>query len=176
MHLRQRGAEVVAASLNPAGPAIADRVSRGLKPAALTDTSFVNQGYFAGQAVGAQSALLSARPDLIIVLAGSPESMRWWIEQAAASRTPAPIIAGLSAGALPQTQPYLQSGQVKAAVTGMSGGLAYQRFLDGASDAGDAGLDRSVRSESLYLLQLAFAGSLIVGAIVSLLVRTRRPD
>ncbi len=177
-HIRQRGAEVIAFSLSPSGPALADRVADRMKAAGLPDASFVDRRYVPGQAIGAQSALALAgvaETDLIVVLAGSPEALRWWVEQIAAAGVNVPVVAGLSAGALPQAQPYLQSGQVRASVTGMIGGLAYQRALDAQPDREDAdGLDRIVRSEALVLAQLAFAVVLIVGLIVSLLAGVRR--
>jgi hypothetical protein len=177
-HIRQRGAEVIAFSLNPIGPALADRVADRMKAAGLPDASFVDRRYAPGQAIGAQSALALAgvaETDLVVVLAGSPEALRWWVEQIAAAGADAPLVAGLSAGALPQAQPYLLSGQVKASVTGMIGGLAYQRALDAQPDREDAdGLDRIVRSEALVLAQLVFAVVLIAGLIVSLLTGARR--
>ena len=177
-HIRQRGAEVIAFSLNPIGPALAERVEDRMKAAGLPDAPFVDRRYIPGQAIGAQSALAlagAAETDLIVVLAGSSEALRWWIEQITAAGTNAPIVAGLSAGVLPQAQPYLLSGQVRASVTGMIGGLAYQRALDAQPDREDAdGLDRIVRSEALILAQFTFAAVLIVGLIVSLLAGARR--
>ncbi|MGH2592863.1 MAG: double zinc ribbon domain-containing protein [Anaerolineae bacterium] len=169
-HVRMKDADVSVTSLNPLGLSIAHRL--------LPDIPCLNQNqcYLPGQAAGVQSALASSRAKLIIVLAGSPEPMRWWIEQAATSGAQTPIVAGLSAGALPQVLPYVQSGQVKAAVTGLIGGLAYRRSLDPEPDAGDDGLDRMVRSEALYLSQIAFAVILIAGVFVSLLTRTGRAN
>ena len=169
-HVRLKDADVSVTSLNPLGLSIAHRL--------LPDIPCLNQNqcYLPGQVVGVQNALAASQAKLIIVLAGSPEPMRWWIEQAAASGAQTPIVAGLSAGALPQVLPYVQSGQVKAAVTGLIGGLAYQRSLDPEPDAGDDALDRTVRSEALYLSQIAFAVILIVGVFVSLLTRTGRAN
>lgn len=173
-HIRQRGADVIAVSLNPTGPALAERVLAELKDAGLPDAAFVQQRYFPGQAVGAQSALVSTQADLVVVLAGSPEAMRVWVEQVSAAGLPMPIVAGVSAGVLPQVRPYVQSAQVMQPVTGLMGGLAYQRSLDPNPDAGNEALNRTVQSEALYLSQLTFAAILIIGLIVSLMAGTRR--
>lgn len=170
MHLQQKGASVTVVSTNPAGGSIASRLLDKVNATGTEDLAFDVAGFFPGQAAGIQSVLTGMRADVIIVLAGSPESMRLWIEQSALTGLRTPILAGLSAGALPQVQPYLQSGQVQAAVSGLMGGLAYQRALDPELDADDDGLDRVVRSESLYLVQLVFALILFFGIIVSLLM------
>jgi len=177
VHIRQRGAQAIAVSLNPNGLALGARVVESLGEKGIPDAAFVQTSFHPGQAVGAQSAILSVPADLIVVLAGSPEAMRWWIEQATLSGAEAPIVAGASASALPQIQPYLQSDQVDAVVQGLMGGLAYQRSLDPNQDAGKAGFDRLVRSEALYLSQIAFAGIILAGLIVSLVAgRGGRPD
>ena len=168
IHIRQRGAQAIAVSLSPSGVALGARVVETLGEKGIPDAGFVQTSFHPGQAVGAQSAIQSAPADLIVVLAGSPEAMRLWIEQATLSGVEAPIVAGASASALPQIQPYLQSEQVDAVVQGLMGGLAYQRSLDPGQDAGEAGFDRLVRSEALYLSQIAFAGILLAGLIVSL--------
>jgi hypothetical protein len=183
-HIRQRDADVLAVSLGPTGLALADRVSAQLglsgapPPIAGEGGPFIDRRYLPGQAAGAQSALIAAQTDpfdLIVVLAGSPDALRWWIEQATLSGAPTPIVAGVSAGALPQAQLYTQSAQVKGIVVGMIGGLAYLRSMDTQPDVDDAdGLDRKIRSEALYLSQLVFAAILIIGAVVSLVAGTRR--
>jgi hypothetical protein len=173
-HIRQRGADIVAVSLGPTGLALADRVATRL---GLTGAPFIDRRYLPGQSAGAQDALIAAKTDpfdLIVVLAGSPDALRWWIEQATLSGAPPPIVVGVSAGVLPQAQLYAQSAQVKGIIAGMMGGLAYQRANDSEPDAGDDALGRSVRAEGLYLSQLAFAVTLILGAIVSLVAGTRR--
>ena len=172
-HIGLRGAEVVAGSLNPIGPALANRVLQKVTAGESPAPAFVNQGYLPGQAVGAQKMLLSNPAKIIIVMAGSPESLRWWAEQVTAARLPTPIVAGLSASTLPQAMPYLQSGQIRTAVSGLMSGLAYQRFLDPKQDAPPDGFDRVVRSEALILSQIAFALILLVGAVISFLSRPR---
>ena len=172
-HIGLRGAAVIAGSLNPIGPALANRVVQTVAAGESPAPAFINQGYVPGQAVGVQKVLISNPVQLIVVLAGSPESLRWWIEQVAAARLPTPVVAGLSASALPQAMPYIQSGQVKTAVSGLTAGLAYQRSLDPAKDARPDGLDRVVRSEALVLSQIAFAVILIVGAFVSLFLKPK---
>jgi hypothetical protein len=172
-HIGLRGAEVIVDSLNPVGTALAQQVRAKIAGGESPAPPFVNQGYVPGQAVGVQRILASTPVNVIVVLAGSPDSLRWWLEQVAASRLTTPVIAGLSAAALPQALPYRQSGQISATVSGLMAGLAYQRSLDPEEDANQDGLDRIARSEALYLSQLTFAAILLVGAIVSLVYRPR---
>ncbi|HLF25465.1 MAG TPA: zinc ribbon domain-containing protein [Anaerolineae bacterium] len=173
----QHRAEVVAVSLNPTGPALANRA---LKAVGTDGVTVVEQGFLPGQAVGAQNALISGQYDLIVLLAGSPEAARWWIEQVGASSAQTPVVAGLSAGVLPQVQPYQQSGQIKATVTGLIGGLAYRHALDPELNIADERLrrqlelDRLVKSEALYLSQIVFAVVLIAGMLASLIAGMRR--
>ena len=173
-HLAQRGARATLVSLNPTGLALADTVLSRLPEEVALDVVLAAPIYYPGQAIGAQRALLDNPADLLVVLSGSPDSVRLWIEQVSAAGLHTPIVAGISAGALPQAQPYVQSGQVRGAVAGMVGGLAYQRALDPDLDAGDSGLDRVVRTESVYVSQLAFALILIAGMIVSLITGSRQ--
>jgi hypothetical protein len=178
-HVTQRGAEVEVASLNPFGPALADRAVRSMTELGLPEVTFATSQYVSGQAVGAQRVLGNTSPDntspdLIILLAGSPDAVRVWVEQVRAAGLSTPLVAGVSAGVLPQVKPYLESGQVKGTVDGMMGGLAYQRSLDPGQDSGDDGLDRKIRAETLFLMQLAFAVILLAGLVVSLATRLRR--
>ena len=177
-HISQRGAQATAVSLNPTGPALASRVFAALQRSGVAETGSVRPLYYAGQSVGAQNALVStqlgAPVDMIVVLAGSPEAMRWWIEQVAAAGLKTPVVAGVSAGALPQIEPYVQSGQIKGMVNGLMGGLAYRMSITPQRDIGTVGFDSTVRSESLYLIQIVFAAVLVLGLFGSLLAGIRR--
>ena len=172
LHLGRRGAQAQAVSLNPSGPALANRVLDRLSNAGVPVAA--EASYYPGQSVGAQRALITLQPDLVVVLTGSPDNVRWWIEQAAAAGLQTPIVAGVSASAWPQAAPYVQSGQVRGSVVGLVGGLAYRRLLDPELDSGNDGLDRVVRVESLYLLQMVFAGILLLGLVVGLIAGARR--
>lgn len=173
-HLQQKGAIVTAASLNPFGVSIADQVRAKMERDGLSPPDFERNSYYAGQATGAQQALADAQAKLVVVLTASPESLRWWVEQNAALTGQRIIVAGLSAGALPQAQPYVQSGQIKAVVAGLIGGLAYQRALDPEPDRGNVGQERTIRAEALYLSQIVFALVLIAGMIFAVLGRGSR--
>jgi hypothetical protein len=170
-HLQQRGAQIDAVGLDPTGIALASRVAER-----VPDLLFANVNYLPGQAAGAQSALRGAPPDLLVVLAGSPEAMRVWVEQAALVAPQTQVLAGLSAGAWSQVQPYVQSGQVRAELTGAMAALAYQRVLDPASDAGPNAVEREKYSEALFLSQIAFAMLLALGGVISLVTRPRRAN
>jgi hypothetical protein len=116
-----QNAQIEVASLNPQGSAVAQSVLKNLPNFQYTDL-----GFAPGQVSGVQSLLGKAGDvKLIIELAASPETVRWWVEQMKASQTEIPLVVGVSAGAEPLTMPYLQSGQVKGLVSGFPGAVAY---------------------------------------------------
>jgi hypothetical protein len=137
-HLLSRGAHIRPYSLNPLGTGVAQSVANRID-ARLRASGQIDQPiYVAGQAIGVQQLLLNAGSNnLVIDLAASPDSVRWWVEQIAATRGTTPFIAGVSAAAEPLTLPYVQSGQVQGLVTGAVGAMMYanQAQLPTASDA-----------------------------------------
>jgi hypothetical protein len=114
-------AQLQIASLNPQGSAMAQAVLTNFPDLRHTDL-----GFAPGQINGVQAVLAEAgKVNLIIDLAASPETVRWWAEQLKANRDQTPLVAGISAGAEPLTMPYVQSGQVKGLVSGFPGAVAY---------------------------------------------------
>ena len=127
-----------AASTQPMGASLAEDA---LDESGETPAEWVNLGYVAGRDTGVSALVLGGvidsiipeadlpslrddQPDMIIVLAGQPEDVRVWVEQAA-QPTGAPIIAAVSAGAAPMVYPYLQSGQLTALMSGVEDAAAY---------------------------------------------------
>ncbi len=119
-------AQIEVASLNPQGSAMAYMVEQQVAQDVPGFKYEKDLGFVPGQVNGVQSLLAQAGDvKLIIELAASPESVRWWAEQMKANGVEIPLIVGVSAGAESLTMPYLQSGQVKGMVSGFPGAVAY---------------------------------------------------
>ncbi len=125
-HLLARGARVEAVSLNPQGPGLAQSVwqkaSGGQSP-----ELFTNLGFMPGQAAGIQDVINTVNPVIVVDLAASPDTVRWWAEQLTLSGKFIPLVVGLSASAQTLALPYVKSGQVQGLVVGASGALAYAK-------------------------------------------------
>lgn len=115
------------------------------------DESVVNLGYLAGgitslqefalhpqQATGyglawehqvLQSVSSIADFAMLIVLTDSMETGRAWIEQVQPILGDVPCILVTSSQAAPMLQPYRAAGQVQGMISGISGGMAYDRLL-----------------------------------------------
>ncbi len=149
------GVTVYAVSTWPTGPAMAEAALRQptIQPRlAATGGTWVNLGYLAGRANGVNNLAIGPPPgvpsalasdflgqptgigstrligepfDMLIVLAARPEDLRMWIEQAS-QPTGLPVVAGLSVRAAPLAEPYWQSGQIVAALSGVNDALAYR--------------------------------------------------
>jgi len=66
--------------------------------------------------------------DLVIVISGNQDHVRWWIEQVG-SQHPVRIVAGVSAAIAPYLQPYYSEGgrgQLKGMLPGLAGAAAYE--------------------------------------------------
>ena len=97
----------------------------------------------------------------IIVITDKAETARVWIEQLQPILGDTPLLMVTSAQASPLIQPYYQSGQVNGMVSGLAGGLIYERIM-GAS--GEAGRNHT----SLQLLSILMAALVLIGGFVSL--------
>ena len=121
-----RNTQIEAASLNPQGLTLAQGVwqkvsHKGSSRFALLDVA-------PAQASGVQDILARAgNVDLVVELAASPDTVRWWAEQMTVNKLKTPLIAGISAGAEPLTMPYVQSGQVKGLISGWAGAIQYAK-------------------------------------------------
>ena len=66
---------------------------------------------------------------MVMVLTDSLDSGRAWIEQVQPAMNNTPLMMVVSAQVAPLIQPYVFSGQVKAMISGIAGGTAYQQYL-----------------------------------------------
>ena len=124
--LQARQADIEVASLNPQGLSFAQEVWKQLPN---TDgTPLPEVGISPAQANGVQNLLARAGDvNLIINLAASADTVRWWVEQTALNHSQIPLVAGVSLGAEQLVMPYVQSGQVKGLISGYPGALAYAK-------------------------------------------------
>jgi len=163
-----RNTQINVASLNPQGSAVAQSVLKN-----LPDLKYVELGFVPGQVNGVQSLLNRAGGDvkLIIELAASPETVRWWAEQLKANRSEIPLVVGVSAGAEPLTMPYLQSGQVKGMVSGFPGAVAYLNAtgMMGTFSPKDRTTHYQIPLDGLALANYVMIGLILFGLIAALL-------
>lgn len=158
LHLQQKGARLVAMSLLPQGPALAEEALRLAisKQEYRYGENYINLGYLAGEEAAlaiagedmvaafgvdyAERRPLSGQPilrdirgakdfALVVVFAGEERSARRWLEQIQ-GRYKVKMAAGVSAAAAPQLEPYLQSGQLKGLLTGLPGAAEYELLLN----------------------------------------------
>jgi hypothetical protein len=161
-----RNAQIEVASLNPQGSAMAQSVLK-----TLPDLRYADLGFAPGQVNGVQS-LLAKTGDvkLIIEVAASPETVRWWTEQLQANRAEIPLVVGVSAGAEPLTMPYVQSGQVKGLVSGFPGAVAYLNTTGMMNTySQDQIKDYQIPLDALTLANYVMVVLIVVGLIAALL-------
>ena len=161
-----RTAQIEVTSLNAQGSAVAQSVLTN-----LPDLRYSDLGYVPGQSNGVQSLLAkSGDVKLIIELAASPDTVRWWAEQLKANRSEIPLVVGVSAGAEPLTMPYVQSGQVGGLVSGLPGAVAYLNATGMMNNySQDQIKDYQIPLEALTLANYVMVGLIVVGLIGALL-------
>jgi len=145
-HLMRRGVKIVNLSLTPEGQALAGHALESAvsdHEGYIQGRDYINLGYVAGNEAGARfiaeglGARLSPYPlgegvegledvDLIVILAGSQEHLRRWVEQVQAPYNVA-MVAGVSAQVDPVARPYYRSGQLKGLLSGLVGAAEYER-------------------------------------------------
>ncbi len=196
-HVFSRGIPVVAVSLQPAGPPVAQAVLEELA-ARHPGARYASAGFVSGQAAGVQllgqglePALLQdlqgvapADPEvapgvtgldsfaLLLVLAAEPESLRIWIEQAGALQD-ANLAAAVSASLEPVARSYYATDprQLQGLVAGVPGAATYESLLRGdgtVSAETAAGLDSLAAGHAVFILVL------VVGNIAYLVRRDPR--
>jgi hypothetical protein len=126
-HLAARQAKIQVASLYPAGPAAAQAVLSSVVPVtSAVKMEVVHAGYVPGQATAAAALAANAKQyKLIIELAATPDTLRWWAEQMTAQHH-APLYAAVSASVEAVALPYVDSGQIKGLLAGVPHAVAYQ--------------------------------------------------
>ncbi len=153
-HLMQRRIKIVALSTDETGPQIAQKILNSAAQDAKDyqyGSEYVNVGYIPGHEVGLASLAVNGLPAnvdydrhlqirqypiaqkiksiddvaLIVELAGSEDTLRWWMEQVQ-PRTPTRIVAAVSAAVEPKAQVYLRPGQLAGLVSGLIGAAQYE--------------------------------------------------
>ncbi len=186
-HLMSRNLKIIAVSLLPAGPAVAQDIMD--RAAAIQGYAYgkqyLNLGYLPGHEAGvrdlAQNPVGATKEDylnrepltaipltqnisrvedlaLIVEMAGSQDSLKWWIEQAG-SQHEVPIVAGISAAVEPYARPYYGSGQLAGLISGLIGAAEYEALTDRPASAIDS-LDPQATAH-LALLVLIVAGNVV---------------
>lgn len=199
-HLMDRRARVVAVSLLPAGPGLAEMVldeSAQGRPgyAAGPGQLYANLGYLPGEAAAVrllgQSMEMALPRDfrsrplaeleaaegvtniqsfaLIVELAATQETLRWWVEQAG---TPydVPLSAGVSASVEPIARAYYEteSRQLEGLMAGVPGVAEYEALLN---DQDVLIGPTAMRLDAQLAGHLVFVLVLVAGAVVPLVRR-----
>ena len=184
-HLMRRGVKIVNLSLTPEGQALADRALESVvsdHEGYVQERDYINLGYMAGNEVGARFIAESLGPrlspyplgaevggledvDLIVVLAGSQEQLRRWVEQVQAPYKIA-MVAGVSAQVDPAARPYYRSGQLKGLLSGLVGAAEYER----ANQHPGVALSRMLPQAAAHLVIALF---IVLGNFVYLVERLR---
>jgi hypothetical protein len=157
-HLMQRGVRLIAVSLQPQGPALANEVLLRAAPGQnyRPGDDYTNLGYLPGGSaalarLGAsvQSAASGSPPGsggpitgtvmqgvrgvdtvgAVVVFAADEASVLLWITQIQA-RYKVPLLVGVSATAAAQLQPYVSNGQVQGLLSGLPGAAEYELLLN----------------------------------------------
>jgi hypothetical protein len=190
-HLADQEARLVAVSLLPAGPATAQRLLEETAAAG----QYANLGYVPGQAAAVRllgQSLEAASPldyqgtplaglaamdgvtslqdfDLVIELAGTQETLRWWIEQGGQPYG-IPMGTGVSASVEPFAQPYYEteSRQLVGLVSGVPGAAMYGTHHSGQDRPADM---LGIRLDALLAGSMVFVLVLLVGSGVHLVQR-----
>ncbi len=171
-HLIARQAHIEVVSLYPAGPAVAQAVINStafITPPVKVD--LVNRGYVPGQATAVASLVAEAKSLVVIELAATPDTLRWWVEQM--TGRPQTLLAGVSASVEPVAQPYAASPQLKGLIAGVPGAIAYQFRLRGTLPQNEQDAERPadllVPLNSIAVANVALVFVIIVGGVIQLL-------
>lgn len=190
-HVVQKGGRLLLVSTRPEGPALAERLVRGLIAAGERVDRVANLGYQPGGTAGVQGLLgnlarrglyASGEPaaraaamegvttvedvGLVVVLAGQVEDVRGWVEQVASRGSDLAVVAGVSARVEPTARPYLGAvgrSTLRGLVSGLAGADVYEDLI-GVDDQRTA-----FYLESLSLAQWSVALLMVVGALIFLI-------
>jgi hypothetical protein len=159
-HLLDQGAHISIVSTQPEGLVVAAGL---LSDIAAPEGQYTLTSYRPGDATAVSSLLTDAgtHPELIVVLTARPAPLRWWVEQARALGDTPPVVAGVSASLQMAASPYLDAsaGQLKGAISGLSGAAAYETHRGLAGWA-------TQRFNALAAGHIAIVGLMVLGAIV----------
>jgi len=199
--LMARDVTLYAVSTQPTGPAIAQDLLSGLaeEQGYVYGEDYLNLGYVSARATGvrglvtggaaetisplaydykgASTGFAGARLadldlDMIVLLAGTPESVRMWVEQAG-NPTGIPMVAAVGAGTESMTLPYYHQGrQLEGVVSGLAGATSVTLTTQDVelSPALDTRMNAQVAGA------LAAGLALVIGIVVQIFAgRSRRP-
>lgn len=133
-----RDLNLVAISLSPEGPALAERVwaaSNG-PPLAWTNLGFLPGGPVALRALLTQTETPLDEASLLVVFANEPTDVQRWLEQVGSRLPTLPILAVAPASAETTLRPYLASGQLDGLLAGTPGVASYEVSGAGTLGAG----------------------------------------
>ncbi len=181
----QRGVRVVAVTMQPAGPPMADLAWRTVGPELhkTYGTDFVNLGYKSGNeafvlALGSSirdvfpadshGAPITDMPilrginrigemNMIVEIAGTSAG-NIWVEQAQ-GRFHIPMVAGVAGVMAPEFFPYLQAGQIRGMLGGMAGAAEYETLVGRAGTA-TKGMDAQSLAHLLLIALIVFGNVL----------------
>jgi len=120
-HLAARQANIKVASLYQTGPVVAQAVINQVN-STLTGTLPIKveyRGYFARSGYCRGIFHSEHAISMVVDLAATPDSVRWWAEQLAARPDAPTFLAGVSASAEPMSRPYVESHQVSGLIAGV---------------------------------------------------------
>jgi len=192
--LLQRGVRVVAVTMQPAGPPMADEAWEivGLPMGKTYGVDFVNLGYKSGNEAlvlamgtdihatfptdthGTPVDSLPVMHDLrklgdaamLVEIAGTVAA-NIWVQQAPA-RYHVPMIAGITGVLAPEFFPYMQAGLVRGMLGGMAGAAEYETLV-GMPGTATRGMDAQSLAHALIILLI------VIGNLLHLARRKRRP-
>ncbi|HOU14708.1 MAG TPA: hypothetical protein PKZ84_16505 [Anaerolineae bacterium] len=160
-HLKDRGVRIVMVSTLPEGAGLAQGLLAASDEAASLSAQAV---YLPGSSNGIAMFMSGAVEDaqLLVVLAGRTERLRWWVEQNNASRpnAPLPMGIGVSAAVGPLVLPYLETPAVKGWLVGFPDVVAYCEFRGIPSERALSG-----QLDALLLTHWAALGLLLFGLL-----------
>jgi hypothetical protein len=148
-------ARVITVSLQPEGAMMAQRLLDRFESDYPYGQRTLNLGYLPGQTAGVRS--LAFLPELalfrgtnetlddypawqdvkglddvalVVEVADSARTVRWWVEQAPPSPlADRPMLAAVSASAAPTIRPYHNAGQLQGMISGVTAAAAYEIYL-----------------------------------------------
>ena len=183
--LLQKGVRVIAVTMQPAGPPMADQAWAAVGPplGKTYGVDFVNLGYKSGNealvlAMGtsipgtfptdSHGAPVASLPimkgveklgdaDMIVEIAGTVAA-NIWVQQATA-RYHVPMVAGITGVLAPEFFPYMQAGLVKGMLGGMAGAAEYETLV-GVPGSATKGMDAQSLAHFLIIV-LILIGNLL---------------
>jgi hypothetical protein len=176
-HLAARKANIKVTSLYPAGPAVAQAVINQVN-STLTGTLPIKiemRGYLPGQDTAVAYFVQGTPISMVVELAATPDSVRWWAEQLAARPDAPTLLAGVSASAEPMSQPYVESHQVSGMISGIPGATAYRLKLRQILQDDSEMAQVLAPLASIGLANAALAALIVLGGLIQL-VSGRKPQ